>query len=76
MNRRHSLRTYLFAATVLVVVLSIGIMLVIGSWLSRRAVERATLKDVAHQADLLAEREKLSIVPLARLREFQPVLHR
>src|SRR5436190_19503278 len=74
MRRRHSLRTSLFAATVLVVALSIGIMLVIGSWLTRRAVENATLKDVAHQADLLAEREKLSIVPLARLREFQPVL--
>jgi two-component system sensor histidine kinase BaeS len=76
MRRRHSLRTSLFAATVLVVALSIGIMLVIGSWLTRRAVENATLKDVAHQADLLAEREKLSIVPLARLREFQPVLRR
>src|SRR5436309_8739662 len=51
-------------------------MLVIGSVLTRRAVERATLKDVSHQTDLLAEREKLSIVPLARLKQFQPVLHR
>ena len=76
MNRRRSLRTNLFAATVLVVALSIGIMLAIGLVLTRRAVERATLKDVSHQADLLAEREKLSIVPLARLKEFQPVLHR
>jgi two-component system sensor histidine kinase BaeS len=76
MNRRRSLRTNLFAATVLVVALSVGLMLAIGSVLTRRAVERATLKDVSHQADLLAEREKLSIVPLARLKEFQPVLHR
>jgi len=75
-NRRRSLRTNLFAATVLVVALSVGLMLVIGAVLTRRAVERATLQDVSHQADLLAEREKLSILPLARLKEFQPVLHR
>lgn len=74
--KRRSLRTNLFAATVLVVTLSVGLMLAIGSVLTRRAVERATLKDVAHQADLLAEREKLSILPLARLKEFQPVLRR
>lgn len=76
MNRRRSLRTNLFAATVLVIALSVGLMLAIGSVLTRRAVERATLKDVSHQADLLAEREKLSIVPLARLREFRPAIRR
>ena len=76
MNRRRSLRTNLFAATVLVVALSVGLMLAIGSFLTRRAVERATLKDVSHQADLLAEREKLSIVPLARLKEFRPAIRR
>jgi two-component system, OmpR family, sensor kinase len=76
MRRPGSLRTNLFAATVLVVVLSVGLMLAIGSVLTRRAVERATLKDVAHQADLLAEREKLSIVPLARLKEFRPAIRR
>jgi signal transduction histidine kinase len=75
-GRRRSLRTHLFAATVLVVALSVGLMLAIGSVLTRRAVEDATLKDVSHQADLLAEREKLSILPLARLKEFQPVLRR
>jgi signal transduction histidine kinase len=75
-KRRRSLRTNLFVATVLVVALSVGLMLAIGSVLTRRAVERATLKDVAHQADLLAEREKLSIFPLGRLKEFQPVLRR
>ena len=76
MRRRRSLRTNLFAATVLVVALSVGLMLAIGSVLTRRAVERATLKDVAHQADLLAEREKKSILPLGRLSEFKPVLRR
>jgi signal transduction histidine kinase len=75
-SRRRSLRTHLFAATVLVVVLSVGLMLAIGSVLTRRAVERATLQDVSHQADLLAKREELSIVPLARLREFRPAIRR
>jgi two-component system, OmpR family, sensor kinase len=72
-NRRRSLRTNLFAATVLVVALSVGLMLAIGSVLTRRAVERATLKDVAHQADLLARREQLAIVPCARLKGNSPL---
>jgi two-component system sensor histidine kinase BaeS len=78
-NRRRSLRTNLFAATVLVVALSVGLMLAIGSVLTRRAVERATLKDVAHQADLLARREQVAIVPCARIRgpqSLQPYFRR
>jgi two-component system OmpR family sensor kinase len=66
-NRRRSLRTNLFVATVLVVVLSVGLMLVVGALLTRRQVEHATLEGVAHQADVLTAREVLSIFPLARL---------
>ena len=76
MIRRRSLRTNLFAATVLVVVLSVGLMLVIGSVLTRRAVERATLKDVAHQADLLAARERAAIFPCGRLHDVRPYFAR
>ncbi len=76
MNRRRSLRTHLFAATVLVVVLSVGLMLAIGSVLTRRAVERATLKDVSHQADLLAARERAAIFPCGRLKDVQPFFAR
>jgi two-component system, OmpR family, sensor kinase len=68
-GRPWSLRTNLFVAIVLVVVLSIGLMLAVGSVLTRRAVERATLKDVAHQADLLAARERAAIFPCARLKD-------
>jgi two-component system, OmpR family, sensor kinase len=71
---RRSLRTNLFAAIVLVVALSIGLMLAIGSVLTRREVERATLKDVAHQADLLAARERVAVVPGARRKDVAPVL--
>jgi two-component system OmpR family sensor kinase len=75
-KRRRSLRTNLFVAIVLVVVLSIGLMLAVGSVLTRRAVERATLKDVAHQADLLAARERLAIYPCGRLKDIQPYFSR
>src|SRR5436190_2212465 len=76
MTRARSLRTHLFAATLAVVVLSIGLMLAIGSVLTRRAVERATLKDLAHQADLIAARESFAVVPLARLTQLRPYLAR
>src|SRR5438477_11966178 len=75
-GRRRSLRTNLFVATVLVVVLSVGLMLAIGAVLTRRAVERATLKDVAHQADLLAARERAAIFPCARLNDIRPYFSR
>jgi two-component system, OmpR family, sensor kinase len=71
---RRSLRTNLFAAIVLVVALSVGLMLVIGSVLTRREVEHATLQDVAHQADLLAAREKAAVAPGARRKDVTPVL--
>ena len=74
MNRRRSLRTNLFAATVLVVALSVGLMLAIGSVLTRRAVEQATLKDVSHQADLIAARERVAVAPGARLPDIAPIL--
>jgi two-component system, OmpR family, sensor kinase len=76
MKRRFSLRTYLFVATTAVVVLSVGLMLVIGSLLTRREVERATLKDVSHQADLLAARERAAVFPCGRINEVQPYFKR
>jgi two-component system, OmpR family, sensor kinase len=75
-NRRRSLRTNLFVATVLVVTLSVGLMLVVGALLTRRQVEHATLQGLAHQADVLAARELSSIYPLAHLPEFNKVLRR
>jgi two-component system OmpR family sensor kinase len=76
MNRRRSLRTNLFAATVLVVALSIGIMLAIGAVLTRRQVEHATLQGLAHQADVLAARESRAVFPLGHLKDLnQKILH-
>src|SRR5437763_6669201 len=67
-KRRRSLRTNLFVATVLVVALSVGLMLVVGALLARRQVERATLDGLAHQADVLAAREVISVLPFAHLK--------
>ena len=75
-RRRPSLRALLFAATAAVVVLSVGLTIGIGLVLSHRAVERATLKDVSHQADLLAERERLAVLPCARIKELKPFFAR
>jgi two-component system sensor histidine kinase BaeS len=67
-KRRWSLRTSLFVATVLVVALSVGLMLVVGAILTRRQVEHATLDGLAHQADVLTAREVVSVVPLGHLK--------
>jgi signal transduction histidine kinase len=77
MSRLDSLRTRLFAATFLAVVLSIGLSLAIGAVLTRREVEKATLRGVANQADLLATNEqKRSLLPLSRLDALQGYLSR
>ena len=56
--RLTSLRARLFAAIALVALLSLALALAIGASLTRRAVERNTLRDVSAQFDLLAERER------------------
>ena len=75
MTRLDSLRTRLFAATFLAVVVSVGVSLAIGIVLTRREVERATLRGVANQADILAaNEEKRSLLPFSRLQALQPFL--
>ncbi len=57
-----------------VVIASIGVALAVGVLLTRRAVERANLSDLSHQADLLAQREREDILPLSKLKRLQPFL--
>ena len=71
-----SLRTRLFAAIGLVALLSLVLALAIGALLTRRAVERTTLRDVSAQFDLLVERERQAILPFSRLRSLQEFLER
>ena len=68
------LRTRLFASISLIVVLSIAVTYVVGLALTRNAVERANLDDLGHQADLLAQRERASLLPLAHLDSLRPYL--
>jgi len=69
-----SLRTRLFQAIALIVVLCVGLTLGLGLVLTRRAVDDATLQDVAHQAALIAERERVSVSPFTYLKPLQPYL--
>jgi two-component system sensor histidine kinase BaeS len=63
----NSLRSRLFLAIGLVAVLSVAVAFLIGAVLTKRAAERATLRDVAAKADLIQERERTSLNPLGRL---------
>ena len=63
----NSLRSRLFLAIGLVAVLSVAVAFLIGAVLTRRAAERATLRDVAAKADLIQVREQGSLNPLGRL---------
>jgi len=74
--RARSLRTQLLAAIAVVVLLATGISLVVGGVLTRRAVDRSILKDVAQQADLLTDRERVALLPLGDLDKLRPFLAR
>ncbi len=74
--RLNSLRTQLFAAIGVILLLSAALTLGVGGLLTRQAVDRATLRDLSHQADLLARREQTDILPLARLPKLEPYLAR
>ena len=67
LRRPRSLRSALFLAIGLVAVLSVAVAFLIGAVLTRRAAERATLRDVAAKADLIADRERRALNPLGSL---------
>src|SRR5581483_6617449 len=72
----RSLRTRLFAAIAVIVVLSVAITLALGLVLTRRAVGDATLKDLGHQAALIVGEERNALSPLTHLPELRPYLAR
>jgi two-component system, OmpR family, sensor kinase len=77
-RRFPPLRRRLFFAILVIVVLSIGVTFAVGVVLSRQAVERANLDDLAHQADLIAQRESESdvLLPFSRLKRLRPFLEK
>jgi len=70
----NSLRARLLIAIGVIVALSIGLTLAIGYVLTQREVERATLRDISHLADLLARSESGSVSPL-RLDRLEDIFH-
>jgi len=68
-NERASLRSRLALAIALIVLLCVALTLGLGLVLTRRAVDDATLKDVAHQADLIAGSQRIALSPLTHLPE-------
>ncbi len=71
-----SLRARLFAAIGAAAIVSVALALAIGATLTRRAVERNTLRDVSAQMDLLSERERAALLPFSRVGKLQPILDR
>jgi two-component system sensor histidine kinase BaeS len=71
-----SLRSRLFLAIALIVLLCVGLTVALGIVLTRRAVADATLQDVAHQATLIAQRERVALRAFTYLnsREIQELL--
>ena len=63
------LRARLFQAIGVVVLICVALTIGVGVVLTRRAVERATLRDLAHQADLIAASQRGGI---GSLRSLQP----
>jgi two-component system OmpR family sensor kinase len=72
----NSLRAQLFTAIGLILLLGTAVTLGVGGLLTRGAVDRATLRDLSHQADLLVHREEADLLPLARLHNLEPYLAR
>jgi two-component system sensor histidine kinase BaeS len=70
--RGASLRSRLFQAIGVVVIICVSLTIGLGLVLTRRAVERATLLDLSHQADLIAPSVSNSQVPQNSLAALKP----
>jgi two-component system sensor histidine kinase BaeS len=69
-----TLRRRLFLAIGLVAALSVALAFLIGAVLTRRTVERNTLRDVSAQADLFAARERDALLACSQLPNLRPFL--
>ena len=71
-----SLRTRLFQAIALIVLLCVALTIAVGLVLTRRAVEAATLRDVEHQASLIYARERTAVSAYTNLVPVLPVMQK
>jgi two-component system sensor histidine kinase BaeS len=72
----RSLRMQLLGATLLVVLLCSVITIAVAGLLTRRTADRAVLQDVSQQADLIAGRERVALLPLGHLDTLRTFLAR
>ena len=63
----NSLRARLFGAIALTVAICVALTVVVGVVLTRRAVDRGALRDLSHQADLIAGAQRIELSPLTHL---------
>ena len=71
-----TLKARLFGAIGVIVLLCVGLTIGLGLVLTRRAVDHATLNDVAHQASLIAARERVAVSPFTDLQPVKPLFAR
>jgi two-component system OmpR family sensor kinase len=76
MTPRAGLRSRLFQAIGVIVLLCVALTIGVGLVLTRRAVEKATLQDLAHQADLIAGSQRTALSPLTHLPDLKPYFAR
>jgi len=75
--RGSGLRSRLFRAIGLVVFICVALTIGLGLVLTRRAVEHATLKDLAHQVEVIAPAAKINALsPKAEFRKLTPYFSR
>jgi two-component system, OmpR family, sensor kinase len=74
--RGSGLRARLFRAIGVVVLICVASTIGLGVVLTHRAVKRATLKDLAHQADLIARTQKKGLGSHANLVKLKPYFKR
>ncbi|MHB8469970.1 MAG: hypothetical protein ACYDCH_09480, partial [Gaiellaceae bacterium] len=72
----QSLRSRLFQAIALTVAVCVGLTVVVGLALTRRAVDRGALLDVSHQADLIAGSQGVESTITPHFRELKQYLKR
>jgi two-component system sensor histidine kinase BaeS len=74
--RGSDLRSRLFRAIGVVVLICVAFTIGVGLVLTHRAVKSATLKDLAHQADLIAGTQKKGLGSRANLAKLKPYFKR
>jgi signal transduction histidine kinase len=72
----NSLRARLFGAIALTVAICLALTVSVGLVLTRRAVDRGALRDLSHQADLIAGGQSNELSPLTHLPDLLPYLTR